>query len=218
MNMQLIQLLALAGIAVYLILKLRGVLGTREGYEVPRSTGVSPESKRQKFEVINGGSDPDLADHAEEDSDVGRALMAMKAAEPSFSVTEFLQGSKGAYEMILMAFENADLLSVKSFLSDEVYEAFSAVVKDRETKGLTIEAEFIGVRETGLMSATFNSANNRGEVDVRFVCELTSVVKDRKGKVLEGSDTESKRQRDVWTFARSMGASDPNWKLVATGE
>jgi predicted lipid-binding transport protein (Tim44 family) len=68
------------------------------------------------------------------------------------------------------------------------------------------------------MSATFNSANNRGEVDVRFVCELTSVVKDRKGKVLEGSETESKRQRDVWTFARFMGASDPNWKLVATGE
>jgi predicted lipid-binding transport protein (Tim44 family) len=218
MNMQLIQLLALAGIAVYLILKLRGVLGTREGHEAPRRTGVSPEAKRQKFEVIDGGSDPDIADHAEEDSDIGRALMAMKAAEPSFSVTEFLQGSKGAYEMILMAFENADLLSVKSFLSDEVYEAFSAVVKDRETKGLTIEAEFIGVRETGLMSATFNSANNRGEVDVRFVCELTSVVKDRKGKVLEGSDTESKRQRDVWTFARSMGASDPNWKLVATGE
>ena len=218
MNMQLIQLLALAGIAVYLILKLRGVLGTREGYEAPRSTGISPEAKRQKFEVIDGGSDPDIADWAEEDSDVGRALSAMKVAEPSFSVTEFLQGSKGAYEMILMAFENADLLSVKTFLSDEVYDAFSAVVKDRETKGLTIEAEFIGVLETGLMSATFDPTDNRGEVDVRFVCKLTSVVKNKKGKIVEGSETEEKRQRDVWTFARSMGASDPNWKLVATGE
>ena len=142
----------------------------------------------------------------------------MKAVEPSFSVTEFLQGSKGAYEMILMAFENADLLNVKTFLSDEVYDAFSAVVKDRETKGLTIEAEFIGVLETGLMSATFDPTDNRGEVDVRFVCKLTSVVKNKKGKIVEGSETEEKRQRDVWTFARSMGASDPNWKLVATGE
>ena len=218
MNMQLIQLLALAGIAVYLILKLRGVLGTREGHEEPRSTSVSPEAKRKKFEVIDGGSDPDIADWTEEDSDVGRALAAMKAVEPSFSVTEFLQGSKGAYEMILMAFENADLLSVKTFLSDEVYDAFSAVVKDRETKGLTIEAEFIGVLETGLMSATFDPTDNRGEVDVRFVCKLTSVVKNKKGKIVEGSETEEKRQRDVWTFARSMGASDPNWKLVATGE
>jgi predicted lipid-binding transport protein (Tim44 family) len=218
MNMQLIQLLALAGIAVYLILKLRGVLGTREGHEAPRSESASPEAKRQKFEVIDGGSDPDIADHAEEDSDVGRALLAMKAVDPSFSVTEFLHGSKGAYEMILMAFENADLSSVKSFLSDEVYNAFSSVVRDREVKGLTIEAEFIGIRETGLMSATFNPAGNLGEVDVRFVCELTSVVKDRKGKIVEGSETESKRQRDVWTFARSMSASDPNWKLVATGE
>ena len=107
MNMQLIQLLALAGIAVYLILKLRGVLGTREGHEAPRSKSVSPEAKRQKFEVIDGGSDPDITDHVIEDSDAARALLGMKQAEPSFSVTEFLYGSKSAYEMILMAFENA---------------------------------------------------------------------------------------------------------------
>ena len=218
MNMQLIQLLALAGIAIYLILKLRGVLGTREGYEAPRTSTTTPETKRKKFEVIDGGSDLDISDHASEDSDVGRALLAMKKAEPSFSVTEFLQGSKGAYEMILMAFENADLESVRSFLGDEVYDAFSSVVGDRETKGLTVEAQFIGVRETGLMSAGFNPKNNVGEIDVRFVCELSSVVKDKNGKIIEGSETEIKRQRDVWTFSRKMGVSDPNWQLVATGE
>ena len=53
MNMQLIQLLALAGIAIYLILKLRGVLGTREGYEAPRTSTTTPETKRKKFEVID---------------------------------------------------------------------------------------------------------------------------------------------------------------------
>ena len=218
MNMQLIQLLALAGIAVYLILKLRGVLGTRDGHEAPRNKSVSPEAKRQKFEVIDGGSDPDVADHAEEDSDVGRALLAMKSSEPSFSVTEFLQGSKGAYEMILMAFENADLSSVKSFLSDEVYGAFESVVKERESQGLVIEAEFRGVLEIGLMSATFDAGNGLAEIDVRFVCKLISVVRDRDGKIVEGSETEEKRQRDVWTFARAMDASNPNWQLVATGE
>ena len=91
------------------------------------------------------------------------------------------------------------------------------MVKEGDS-GTTIEAEFIGVLETGLMSATFDPTDNRGEVDVRFVCKLTSVVKNKKGKIVEGSETEEKRQRDVWTFARSMGASDPNWKLVATGE
>ena len=42
MNMQLIQLLALAGIAVYLVLKLRGVLGPREGHEGNRTDMSKP--------------------------------------------------------------------------------------------------------------------------------------------------------------------------------
>lgn len=215
---QLIQLLALAGIAVYLILKLRGVLGTREGHEKVRTDMSNTVGIRPKFEVIEGGPDEDITDHASEDSEAARALLGMKVAEPSFSVTEFLQGSKGAYEMILMAFENGDLTSVKSFLNEDVYEAFSSVIKMRKEKGLTIEVEFIGVRETGLMGATFDPVDNRGEVDVRFVCELTSLVKDSNGEIVEGNETEIKRQRDVWTFGRVMGSSDPNWQLVATGE
>ena len=218
MNMQLIQLLALAGIAVYLVLKLRGVLGTREGHEGPRTDMSNPVGGRPKFEVIEGGPDEDITDHVAEDSDSARALLGMKVADSSFSVTEFLQGSKGAYEMILMAFENGDLASVQSFLSEDVYEAFASVIETRKEKGLTIEVEFIGVRETGLMGATFDPASNRGEVDVRFVCELTSVVKDSNGDTVEGDETEVKRQRDVWTFGRTMGSSDPNWQLVATGE
>jgi predicted lipid-binding transport protein (Tim44 family) len=215
---QLIQLLALAGIAVYLILKLRGVLGTREGHEKVRTDMSNTVGIRPKFEVMEGGPDEDITDHASEDSEAARALLGMKVAEPSFSVTEFLQGSKGAYEMILMAFENGDLTSVKSFLNEDVYEAFSSVIKMRKEKGLTIEVEFIGVRETGLMGATFDPVDNRGEVDVRFVCELTSLVKDSNGEIVEGNETEIKRQRDVWTFGRVMGSSDPNWQLVATGE
>ena len=218
MNMQLIQLLALAGIAVYLILKLRGVLGTRDGHEGPRADLAEPVNTRPTFEVIEGGPDEDITDHAAEGSEAANALMGMKLAEPSFAVTDFLQGSKGAYEMILMAFENGDLESVRSFLSDDVYDAFASVVEARKEQGLSIEVEFIGVRETGLMGASFNPVDSRGEVDVRFVCELISVVRDGNGEIVEGNETEVKRQRDVWTFGRTMGSTDPNWQLVATGE
>ena len=44
----------------------------------------------------------------------------MKQAEPSFTVGPFLQGARGAYEMILMAFEKGDLDSIRPFLSDDV--------------------------------------------------------------------------------------------------
>ena len=218
MNMQLIQLLALAGIAVYLVLKLRGVLGTREGHEGSRADMSTTGGNRPKFEVIEGGPDEDITDHADEDSDAAQALLSMKLAEPSFSVNEFLLGSKGAYEMILMAFENGDLESVRSFLGADVHDAFSSVVEARKEQGLTIEAEFIGVRETGLMGASFDPKTNRGEVVVRFVCDLSTLVRNASGDIIEGSETKVKPQRDIWTFARTMGSTDLNWQLTATGE
>ncbi len=218
MDSQLIQLLILAGIAIFLILKLRSVLGTRDGFEQPPAQQDPAQQSRQNFEVIDGGFDNDITDYVEENSDEAKALTKMKAAEPSFTVSDFLQGAKGAYEMILMAYENGDLTEVRDFISPEVYEAFATGIEARKSQGLTIEANFIGVRETTLKSVNFDPSTNEAEVDVRFVGELTSVVRDNAGEIVEGDETEVKRQRDTWTFFRKMGSENPNWYLSATGD
>lgn len=221
MSSAIIQLLVLAGIAVFLILRLRSVLGTRDGFEKPPATLPEAKSRRRgrpEFDVIEGGPDRDITDHVEDGSDAAKALAAMKMAEPGFNVTEFLDGARAAYEMILMAFEKGDLSDVRGFLSAEVAETFDAVISEREAQGLTIEANFVGVRELALTEATFDRSSSEGDVTVRFVGELTSVVRNADGEVIEGSPSEIKRQKDVWTFSRTMGANDPNWVLVATGE
>jgi predicted lipid-binding transport protein (Tim44 family) len=217
MNSPLIQLLVLAGIAIFLILRLKNALGTREGYE--RTNAPKPIDKhprRAEFEVIEGGPDRDIVDHVEEGSPSAKALHAMKEVEPSFSVSEFLSGARGAYEMIVMGFEKGDLEGIKPFLADDVYESFAEVVHKRAEQGLTIEAEFAGVREIKLVNATYDEDTGEGEIAVRFVAELTSAVRDKTGAVIEGSTTEIKRQRDTWAFARKMGSDDPNWLLVST--
>jgi predicted lipid-binding transport protein (Tim44 family) len=217
-----IQLLILAGIAVFLILRLRAVLGTREGFEakpLPRGETAPEAPARRKFEVIDGGPDTDITDHVPEGSPAARALAQMKAVDPDFSVTEFLQGARGAYEMILMAFESSDLDSILPFLSRDVYNSFDEVVQLRETEGLRVDATFVGLREIEITDAEFDSATNEGEVTLRFVGELTSVVRRAEsGEVVEGDANTIKRQKDVWTFARVMTSDSPNWKLVATGE
>ncbi|WP_299950082.1 Tim44/TimA family putative adaptor protein [uncultured Ruegeria sp.] len=212
-----IQLLVLAGIAVFLILRLKSVLGTREGFEKP-PLQQQPDTNgaRRDFEVIEGGPDHDITDHVAEDSDQAQTLAAMKRIEPSFSVTEFVQGARGAYEMIVMGFEKGNLDEIQPFLSEEVFDSFVSVVADREDKGLTIEAEFIGVRETTLADASFDKDSNQAEITMRFIGELTSVVRDRGGDIIEGNPNTVKRQKDSWTFARVMGSDDPNWLLVAT--
>jgi len=219
MNSPILQLLVLAGIAIFLILRLKSVLGTRDGFEGPARNAPTPEtSRRREFEVIEGGPDHDIVDHVPEDSEAAGALADMKRIEPDFSVTTFLQGARGAYEMILMAFERGKLDEITPFLDREVYETFAQVVDSREQQGLSIEAEFIGVRELSLFDARFDAATRRAEITVRYVGELVSVVRDSNGEIVEGAPGQSKRQKDIWTYERIMGSDDPNWRLVATGE
>ena len=222
MSSAIIQLLVLAGIAVFLILRLRSVLGTRDGFEKPpvplQGSDDAPRRGRPEFDVIEGGPDRDITDHVEDGSTAAKALASMKMAEPGFNVSEFLEGARGAYEMILMAFENGDLEDVRGFLSDDVAEAFESVIADREAQGLTIEASFVGVREVTLAGAEFDRDTSTGDVTIKFVGELTSAVKNAEGEIIEGNLNEIKRQKDVWTFSRVMGSNDPNWALVATGE
>ena len=217
MNSSLIQLLVLAGVAVFLILRLKSVLGTREGFEKPPVPKTSePAANRPEFEVIEGGPDLDIVDHVDENSDAAKALADMKRVEPSFSVTEFVHGARGAYEMIVMGFERGNLDELEPFLTEDVFQTFVDVVSAREDQGLTIEAEFVGIRETSVQDVTFDGETHDAEITMRFVGELTSVVKDADGNVVEGNATTIKRQKDTWTFARNMGSSDPNWLLVAT--
>lgn len=216
MNSPIIQLLVLAGIAIFLILRLKSVLGSREGFEKPKVPAPESRPSRPGFEVIEGGPDRDITDHVPENSQQAQDLAAMKRVEPSFSVSQFVQGARGAYEMIVMGFERGDLDDIQPFLAEDVFETFVDVVASREDQGLKIEAEFIGVRETAIQDVKFEKDTNLAEITMRFVGELTSVVRDKEGEVIEGSPTAVKRQKDTWTFARTMGSNDPNWLLVAT--
>ena len=49
-----------------------------------------------------------------------------------------------------------------------------------------------------------------------FGDDLIAAHRDPDGNIVDGDPKTSRKQRDVWTFARRMGQSDPNWQLVAT--
>lgn len=217
MNPAIIELLVLAGIAVFLIMRLSSVLGTREGHEKPPLADPKPQPKRD-FQVIDGGDDMDILDHAPKGSDTAEALAKMKRAESDFSVNDFLGGARMAYEMILMAFERGDLSEVRNFLANDIAEVFDDVITNRAAQGLTVEANFIGLREMRLVSAHFDDATKTAEITVSYNAEMTSVVRNADGDIVEGDAKQIKRQKDVWTYARTMGIGDPNWQLVATGE
>ncbi len=221
MSSQMIELIILFAIAAFVLFRLKSVIGTRSGYETP------PDYQKRGNAAQAGRPDPavETEDEADE-AGLGRpipesakaALAAMREAEPEFSLGVFLDGARGAYEMILMAYEAGDRDTLRDLLEPEVYAAFESVIAEREASGLTVDANFIGVRDLRLESAAFDPASGEGELTLRFVSELVTAVHDAEGRVVEGDPNEVRRQTDVWTFARRMGVRDPNWLLSATGE
>ncbi len=218
MSSAIIQLIVLAAVAVFLLLRLRSVLGTRDGFErPPRAAGSSspaPAEKRPQLAVIEGGEN--IADFVDPESDAARALRQMKEAEPGWSIRDFLEGAKAAYEMILMAYERGNVEEVRDLVDPEIYAAFREAVAEREARGLSVEAQFVGIRDASITDAWFDPESGEAEVTVSFTGELISTVRNAEGDIVEGSPTAIRRQKDVWTFARKMGSSDPNWTLVST--
>ena len=216
MSPAIIEILVLAGIAIFLVLRLKNVLGTREGFEKPPLQETSPSKNNRDFRVIDGGEDTDITDNIDKKSPSADALARMKKVDNGFSVNEFLSGARSAYEMILMAFENGDLKEVEVFLDADVQDAFQQVINTRAEKKLKVVAEFYGIRELSLKSADFDEKTKIAELSVAFTGELSSVVKNEEGEIIEGDAKQVKRQKDTWTFSRDLSSTDPNWLLVAT--
>tara|TARA_B100001057_G_scaffold468400_1_gene527527 strand:- start:73 stop:729 length:657 start_codon:yes stop_codon:yes gene_type:complete len=216
-----LQIFILALVAAFLFWRLWSVLGTRTGNETEiKISNIKPlkKDKIKEYETTEKKSyDEDIADYIELESESGEALKNMKFVEKNFSVGQFVSGAKGAYETILMAFENGELSKLKKLLSNEVFISFEKVVLEREKKDLEVEASFVGMREIRLKKASFDKEKNVAEIQMLFKCELIVVVKNKEGKVIEGSLDKIKKQNDLWTFSRKMGTDNPNWELTKTG-
>lgn len=216
-----VELIILFAIAAFVLFRLKSVIGTRTGYEAPpdylrREGGAETAPKGPQAHTEEAPEQMGLSRPVPEGA--RQALAGMREAEPSFSLPEFIEGARGAYEMILMAYESGDRDTLRDLLAPDVYEAFESSIAEREAKGLRVDARFIGLRDIRVEGAAFDSDTGEAEITVRFVGEMITAVRDAEGRIVEGDPNEVRRQTDVWTFSRRMGARDPNWLLASTGE
>ena len=100
MSPAIIEILVLAGIAIFLVLRLKNVLGTREGFEKPPLQDAAPSKSARDFRVIDGGEDTDITDNVDKKSPSAEALARMKKVDADFMVNDFLTGARSAYEML----------------------------------------------------------------------------------------------------------------------
>merc|ERR1712146_861647 len=152
----------------------------------------------------------------EENSKNAQVFKKMKEFDSEFSVNKFVSGAKMAYEIILMAFERGDIEKLNTLLEKKVLTSFKSVIDKRKKDGFIVDAKFIGMRDIRIINASFSQKTKIADVTLSFKSEITTVVKDSKGSVIEGHPDEIKKQKDTWVFTKNLSDKSPVWFLKST--
>ncbi|WP_036284493.1 Tim44/TimA family putative adaptor protein [Methylocystis sp. ATCC 49242] len=218
-------LVVFAALAVFVIWKLRSVLGVRVDRDAPPPAQFQPRRPSPAGATPLPGAAP-LDDGAaarrnvpaswegvaEKGGAAASGLDAIAAADPRFDGQAFLDGARRAYDMIVSAFARGDRDQLRPLLSKEVFDGFAAEIARREENGETMETAVIAIDSALVESA--RAAPRLNEITVRFATRLMNLRRNKEGETIEGGHTIP--VVELWTFARDPRASDPNWKLVAT--
>ena len=190
-----LDIIILAMIAGFIILRLRRILGRRTGHEKKifgNSFSGKVAQKDIEKKVVNLNSS-NLDDVAKE---------------------QFIKGAEAAYEMIITSFAKGDKKTLKPLLNKEIYQNFSDEIDHRKKENLKSELTFVTVKSAKIKN--FEKKNNIFTFTVNFVSEIITCKKDKNNKVIEGNPDIIKTVNDVWKFSKNMWNSNPNWYLVET--
>ena len=219
-----IEIVLIALVAVFLVLRLRAVLGKRTGGEQPPAQDPFappvPAAKPTDSRPVDGPAaarvDParPMAPPAKIATAAAEAVEKIAAADRSFEPRGFATGARAAFEMIVGAFAKPDLAVLKPLLDEATYRSFETAVRDRQAARHVLETSLVGFISSDIVDAKMD--DSRAFVTVRFVTEQINVTRGADGLVVDGNPNAVETVRDVWTFARDTRSGDPNWLLVKT--
>lgn len=214
------EIVILAMIAAFLGLRLYSVLGQRAEHE-EESVPQRPEAGEKNAQTASQAQAvPAAAPRVTRVEGmmpaVERGVRDIASADNQFDLPAFMEGSKGAYGMVLEAFWEGDRETLRDLCDDDVYEGFASALDAREKAGETLDNKLIRIEETRIQSASLDGTIAR--IAVLFVADIAAVTRNKDGAVIAGSLDDAVESRDVWTFMRNVKSRDPNWLLDETDE
>jgi predicted lipid-binding transport protein (Tim44 family) len=207
-----------AVVAVFLVRRLRSVLGRRTGTEQRSDPSVGMPAANQPAPPHDLPRPlPDLSRPAlggEALSPVAAGMAHIRQADPSFDESQFAAGARAAFQIIVHDFAAADTATLRHLLNDEVFTNFHGAIERRRKAGLTLSTTLVGIRSLDIIEADLQNRN--AVVTAKIVSDQIKVTQDAQGKTVEGDPTAVAAITDIWTFSRNTRSRDPNWVLVAT--
>jgi predicted lipid-binding transport protein (Tim44 family) len=191
-NFGFIDIILLAMIAGFIILRLRNILGKKTGHE-GKTTGVFDEKNYSQFKsqvkdkpIINNG---------------------LEGSEKK----QFLKGAEIAYESILTSFAKGEKEKLKKLLTKDIFNNFEQAIDHRNKENIKSELTFIGFKESKIEK--FEKIKDEFFSTVKIVCEIISVKKNKNETIIEGDPDKIKTVTDYWKFSKNISSKNPNWFL-----
>ena len=194
-NFGYIDIILLAMIAGFIILRLRSILGRKTGHE----DKIYPRFSEKKFEEFTKQQEVRFKKQSSNE---------LEGEEKE----KFIKGAEIAYETIITAFAKGDKKSLKGLLTPRMATNFNQAISDREDKGIKSELTFIGMKESNLEK--YEKIQGNIFATVKFVSDIISVKKDKSNNVLEGNPDRIKTVTDHWKFSKKEASNSPNWYLA----
>ena len=192
-NLGFIDIILLAMIAGFIILRLRNILGKKTGHE-GKVTSVFDEKDYNKFNPQVKNS-PVIKNNLEDSEK-----------------KQFLEGAEIAYETILTSFAKGEKEKLRPLLTEDIFNSFEQAIDQRNKENIKSELTFISFKESKVEK--FEKINDEYFSTAKIVCEIISVKKDKNNVIVEGDPDKIKTVTDYWKFSKKTLSKNPNWFLT----
>ena len=189
-DLQFFDIIIFAVIAVFIIYRLRSVLGKRTGFQknINQQDFVKKETKPTETKI------PQLKESEQK-------LEAVYKKVSSFNHKEFLEGAKKAFEIIITAFNKGDKSTLKNLVSKDVYNAFEGAINSGSNNP---NSQFYSLVIDGVEDAKVEG----GKISIAVNFTSEQILSDNEDSIVKNKDT--------WVFEKPESSTGPAWLLVST--
>ena len=189
-DLQFFDIIIFAVIAIFIIYRLRSVLGKRTGFQKKTNTQkfINKEHTKNELKI------PQLKENE-------KKFEVVYKNTTNFDHKLFLEGSKKAFEIIITAFNKGDKKTLKGLVSKEVYSAFESAINKGSNNP---NSQFYSLVIDSIEDASVE--NDKITISVNFISE--QILSDNEENIIKNKDT--------WVFAKPKNSSEPAWTLIST--
>tara|TARA_B100002051_G_scaffold181342_1_gene171734 strand:+ start:600 stop:1244 length:645 start_codon:yes stop_codon:yes gene_type:complete len=205
-----IDIIIFAIIAVFLIFRLRNILGEKTGFD-PKADNQSKTPKNEKVSnVVDFTKKVENLKEYEFSSEI-REIMKI---DNSFKIDEFISGANTFFKMVVNGFVEGNIENIKKYVKPKIFKDFQNAIDERIKEKEKLIIDILSINHTKIKNIKIKG--NIVKLEVIFDTVQIKALQDINDEIIDGDLDEKIDVKDMWTFERNFKLQSKNWTLIET--